>query len=172
MRMSVRSGWFVAILITLVSGLALEGMFGIAYPAAHMCAALLLKLAVPGLFLSHLAGEFFPPQRARAIQILVNAGVATLISVVGIASLLPAMGTPAVNVFRIWGYVALQLGITGGTVMLGSTMAMNYLRVPSGRLRGITLFVMIALAVAMMWVSWDVAAVAAILLVVVGASAR
>lgn len=172
MRMNALSGWFAVLIITLAIGLSIELLFGVAYPAAHISAMLLIKLAVPGLFLSHLAGEFYPPQNARAIQILVNAGVAALISIVVVASLVPSVGIPFVNTLRIWGYVALQLGITVGTVMLGSTMAMNYLRVPSGRLRGITLFVMIALATSIIWIPWDVAAGAALLLVTVRATAK
>lgn len=172
MRMNALSGWFGALIITLAGGLAIELLLGVAYPAAHISALLLIKLAVPALFLSHLAGEFFPPQRARALQILVNAGVATLISIVVVASLVPSVGITFVNMLRIWGYIALQLGVTVGIVMLGSTMAMNYLRVPSGRLRGITLFVMIALATSSIWIPWDVAAGAALLLVAVRATAK
>lgn len=172
MRVNALSGWFAGIIIALTLGLATEFLFGVAHPAAHISAMLLMKLAVPGFFLSHLAREFFPPQRARALQILVNAGVAALIGIIVVASMVPAANVPFVNSARIWGYIALQLGITVGTVMLGSTMAMNYLRVPSGRLRGITLVVMIALSASIIWVPWDVAAVAALLLVAVRATAK
>jgi hypothetical protein len=44
-------------------------------------------------------------------------------------------------------------------------MALNYLRVASGRMRGITLLVMAALATSAIWVSFDIAVVLAALLV-------
>lgn len=172
MRMNALSGWFAMIIVALVLGLATELLLGVAYPVAHICAMLLIKLAVPGFFLSHLANEFFPPQRARVLQILANAGVAAMITIVVVASLVPAMGIPFVHQLRIWGYVVLQLSITAGIVMLGSTMAVNYLRVPSGRLRGIALVAMIALAASTVWVPWDAAAVAALLLFAVRATAK
>jgi hypothetical protein len=91
--------------------------------------------------------------------------VAALIGVVVVASLVPALAVPTVNTLRIWGYVALQFGITLGIAGLGTQMAVNYLRVASGRLRGITLLVMVALAASAAWVSFDVAVVLAVLLV-------
>jgi len=72
---------------------------------------------------------------------------------------------PAVHTLRIWGYVALQFGITLGIATLGTQMALNYLRVASGRMRGITLLVMVALAASAIWVSFDIAVVLAVLLV-------
>lgn len=165
MRMSALSHWFVAIIITLVVGLATEVFAGVAYPLAHTVALLLVKLLLPGFFLSHLASDFFPPKQAAIVQGLVNAGVAALIGVVVVASLVPAVAVPTVNTLRIWGYVALQFGITLGIAGLGTQMAVNYLRVASGRMRGITLLVMVALAASAAWVSFDVAVVLAVLLV-------
>lgn len=157
--------WFVGIIVTLAVGLVIEVLAGSAYPLAHTLALLLVKLLLPGLFLSHLASDFFPPQQARIVQSLVNAGALALISIVVVASLVPALAVPAVHMLRIWGYVALQFGITLGIVVLGIQMALNYLRVPSGRLRGVTLLVMVALAGSTVWVSFDIAVVLAFLLV-------
>lgn len=163
--MSALSGWFVAIVVTLAVGLVSEVLYGAAYPFAHTVALLLVKLLLPGLFLSHLASDFFPPQQSRIVQGLVNAGVATLIGIVVAASLVPALAVPAIHTLRIWGYVVLQFGITLGIATLGTQMALNYLRVASGRMRGITLLVMVALAASAIWVSFDIAVVLAVLLV-------
>lgn len=159
------SHWFVGIIATLAVGLATELFAAAAYPIAHTVALILLKLLIPGLYLSHLAGEFFPPQQARIVQSLVNAGVGLLISIVVVAWLVPELSILAIHTLRIWGYVALQFGITLGIATLGTQMAANYLRVPSGRLRGIALLVMVALAASAVWVSFDIAATLAVLIV-------
>lgn len=163
MRMNAFSQWFMAIILTLATGLATKMIGGTEHMLAHSIASILLELAVPGLYMSHLASDFFPPQRARAVQWLVCGGILALLFVVVVASVVPTLSMPLVHV-RIWSYVALQLGIVLGVVALGTTMAMNYLRVPSGRFRGITLLVMVALAASIPWVSWDVAAMLAVLL--------
>ena len=163
MRMNAFSQWFLAIILALAAGVATKVLGGAEHLLAHAVASILFKLAVPGLYMAHLASEFFPPQRARAIQWLVCGGILALLAVVVVAFAVPALSMPLVHV-RIWSYVAIQLGIVLGVVALGTIMAMNYLRVPSGRFRGIALLVMVALAASIPWMSWDVAAMLAVLL--------
>lgn len=162
MRVVGLTRWFAAIACVVAVGVGVK-MLTSPYVFADAIGSILLELLVPALFMAHLADDFFEPRRARMVQILVISGILLLLATVVMSALLPQLSMPLLHL-RIWGYVALQLGIVLGIVMLGSTMAMNYLRVASGRFRGIVQLVMIALAATIPWVSWDVAATLAVLL--------
>lgn len=163
MRVVGLTRWFAAIACVVAVGVGVMMLTSSTHVFAHAIGSILLELLVPALFMAHLADDFFEPRRARMVQSLAITGVLLLIVAVMMSALLPQLSMPLLHL-RIWGYVALQLGIVLGVVMLGSTMAMNYLRVASGRFRGIVQLVMIALAATIPWVSWDVAAMLAVLL--------
>ena len=149
--------WYLALMATAVGGL-LCTLFGQGNADLLRAGDVILKTGPATFFACHLAVRYFDVQRSRLLR-WVMIGAFTLLTATLILEIIDHSMFVSLIVLQVILLVAEQIGLAIACIGLTLPMAMNSLRVESGRMRGYIDIAMALLMAATPFVEWPVGVV-------------